>query len=146
MSEHTQGPVTLDMMKDFEDGTDIPLLDARGFPIATIEAHPILHDWSEKTEYEHWARGADSGETLCERPRPEYEANARRIHALWNACQSIPTETLEAGVVEEMVGAVQEARPVVANAAANPDASPWQVEIRSEILTRIDAILAKVRS
>ena len=30
-----------------------------------------------------------------------------RLSACWNACQSIPTEALEAGVVEEMVGALE---------------------------------------
>lgn len=33
------------------------------------------------------------------------EANARRLVACWNACQSIPTEALEAGVVGELVEA-----------------------------------------
>ena len=33
------------------------------------------------------------------------QANARRLVACWNACQSIPTEALEAGVVGELVEA-----------------------------------------
>ena len=31
----------------------------------------------------------------------------RRVDACWKACQSIPTEALEAAIVEEMVGALQ---------------------------------------
>ena len=36
-------------------------------------------------------------------PSPEGEANARRIVAAVNACEGIPTEALEAGVVAELV-------------------------------------------
>lgn len=35
--------------------------------------------------------------------------DARRIAACWNACQSIPTDALEAGVVEELLEAVRKA-------------------------------------
>lgn len=34
-------------------------------------------------------------------------ANARRIVATWNACEGIPTEALEEGVVREMIEALE---------------------------------------
>ena len=34
--------------------------------------------------------------------------DARRIVACWNACENIPTEALEAGVVAELVGALRQ--------------------------------------
>ena len=36
------------------------------------------------------------------------EATARRICAAWNACEGIPTEALEAGVVQDMLKALEE--------------------------------------
>ena len=40
----------------------------------------------------------------------ENKANARRICAVWNACEGIPTEALEAGVVKDMLEALVEIR------------------------------------
>ena len=37
----------------------------------------------------------------------ENKANARRICAAWNACEGIPTEALEAGVVKDMLEALR---------------------------------------
>ena len=42
-----------------------------------------------------------------ERPLAEVDANARRIVACVNACQGISTESLEGGVVKELVEAVR---------------------------------------
>lgn len=39
----------------------------------------------------------------------ENEANATRIAALWNGTLTIPTSALEAGVIREMVEALEEA-------------------------------------
>ena len=46
----------------------------------------------------HFSKGAGGGTS---------EANARRICAAWNACEGIPTEALEAGVVRDMLEALQ---------------------------------------
>jgi hypothetical protein len=43
-------------------------------------------------------------------PRGVQLANARRIVAAVNACQGIPTEALEQGVVAELLAALREAR------------------------------------
>ena len=40
----------------------------------------------------------------------ENKGNARRICAAWNACEGIPTEALEAGVVKDMLEALLECR------------------------------------
>ena len=40
-------------------------------------------------------------------PVADRKANARRICAAWNACEGISTEALEAGVVKDMLGALQ---------------------------------------
>ena len=39
----------------------------------------------------------------------------RRIMAAWNACEGIPTEALEPGVVKDMLKALQMALPYVRN-------------------------------
>lgn len=39
---------------------------------------------------------------------------------------------------------ISSARPIIANAANDPQASPWQKEIRLKILTRFDVALAKI--
>jgi hypothetical protein len=41
-------------------------------------------------------------------PSPVEEANARRIVATVNACQGIPTEALEEGVVRQLVDALED--------------------------------------
>ena len=44
---------------------------------------------------------------------PEQEANAHRIVASVNACAGIPTEALEAGVIAELVEALEAAVPEI---------------------------------
>jgi hypothetical protein len=58
-------------------------------------------------------------------------ADARRLAAAWNACEGIPTEALEAGVVADMLEALREARPYV------PDH-------HGPVAYKVDAALAKV--
>ena len=45
----------------------------------------------------------------------EWEANATRACAAVNACEGIPTEALEAGVVKDMLEALRMALPYVRN-------------------------------
>jgi hypothetical protein len=59
--------------------------------------------------------------------------------------QRVDTNCAAADIQRAFFGlTLSEARPVVANAAADPTASPWQVKFRSELLNKIDAALAKV--
>ena len=44
---------------------------------------------------------------------PENRELARRIHACVNACEGIPTEELEAGIVQEMCRAVARIVPLL---------------------------------
>lgn len=39
---------------------------------------------------------------------PDSPDNQRRVLACWNACQNIPTEALEAGVVGELLGRLEQ--------------------------------------
>lgn len=56
-----------------------------------------------------------------------------------------PTLPIPKRAVRDLVSLLAEARPIVANAAADPNASPWQREVRSEILGRIDAALKEAQ-
>lgn len=38
----------------------------------------------------------------------EYEANARRLVACWNACQGLSTEALEGGLIQRALAALQD--------------------------------------
>ena len=103
---HTRGQVSLDLMEGYEDGTDPVLLDANGFPIAIIEACPILHNWREKyPDMKHWGAGADDGWTQRIRPREEYESNAKHIKASWDFCTGFKPEALEAVRLGALVNA-----------------------------------------
>lgn len=59
----------------------------------------------------------ESGKTLCISNvsipaggfNEEAETNGRRLFALWNACEGIPTEALEGGIVKELLGALEQA-------------------------------------
>jgi hypothetical protein len=68
------------------------------------------------------------------------EANARRLVACWNACQSIPTEALEAGVVGELVEAVRKAALWVGQYKALPAHKP----AAEAMLVVLEAALAKM--
>jgi len=82
MSEHTQGEWSVDLMEGYEEGTDLYVLDSDGFPIATIEASPILHNWHERyPDMPHWADGADDGRTQKFRSEEETIANALLLGA-----------------------------------------------------------------
>jgi hypothetical protein len=69
------------------------------------------------------------------------EANARRLVACWNACQSIPTDALEAGVVGELVEAVRKASLWVAQYKALPAHKP----AAESMLRVLEAALAKAK-
>lgn len=69
------------------------------------------------------------------------EVNARRLAACWNACQSIPTEALEAGVVEELLEAVRKASLWVDQYSALPGLRPAAVCM----LRVLEAALAKAK-
>ena len=58
------------------------VLDECGFPIADVDARPVLHNWDEKyPEMTHWADGAADGRTQVQRTAGEVAANARLIAA-----------------------------------------------------------------
>jgi len=91
---HTELPWTLDLYDGYEDGTDPVILDADGFPVATVNAYAILDRWMEKfPKMSHWADGADDGRTHRERSRAEYEANAhlivRAVHAHYGLIEAL---------------------------------------------------------
>ncbi len=80
--KHTPGPWTLDAFEDYVDGTDMEVLDGHNFPIAEVEASPILNRWNKRfPEMGHWADGADDGRTHIHRSQQELLANARLIAA-----------------------------------------------------------------
>ena len=68
-------------------------------------------------------------------------ANARRIAATWNACEGIPTEALEAGVVRELIEA---ATRYLAATTRESDDDPncWAEEEFAE--ARLREVLSKV--
>src|SRR5690606_23921954 len=66
-------------------------------------------------------------------------ANARRIAATWNACEGIPTEALEAGVVREMVEALETALWI------RSKLEPGDFGFSLKEWDQIVAVLAKVR-
>lgn len=70
---HTPGPWIVP--NDCRFNEDVPILDARGFCIARIEASPILDNYSEKLNIDHWAMLP--GESFIDLPEGEIEANAR---------------------------------------------------------------------
>lgn len=67
--------------------------------------------------------------------------DARRIAACWNACQHIPTEALEAGVVGELVEAVRKASLWVDQFRALPG-HKWAAVCMLRVL---EAALAKAK-
>ena len=80
MSKHTPGLWKLSGIEGYEDGSDPVILDEDEFPIATVEASPILNEWPKRyPEMRHWAEGADDGRTQRIRDREEYKANARLL-------------------------------------------------------------------
>lgn len=75
---------------------------------------PLLEDSIMTMSSKDWARlnsgelsflrsGQDVLAVVWGETDEEERANARRFAAAWNATRSLPTEALEAGVVEEMV-------------------------------------------
>ena len=56
----------------------------------------------------HFSKGAGGGIP---------EANARRICAAWNACEGIPTEALEAGVVKDILEALRGCKAAMCEAS-----------------------------
>lgn len=120
MSEHTQGEWSVDLMEGYEEGADLYVLDSDGFPIATIEASPILHNWHERyPDMPHWADGADDGRTQKFRSDDEVAANAHllrtapelldaliHIEEYWNRDQN---DTAMADALWHIIGVAQEA-------------------------------------
>lgn len=84
-TKYTKGPweIAEDCNENlFGDAISIDILDDRDFPIATVDATPIIHDWPRKfPNMEHWADGANDGRTQIERPYEQVIANARLIAA-----------------------------------------------------------------
>lgn len=80
-SKHTPGVWSCDLREDYVDGTPLEVLDKDNFPIAEVQARPILNRWDERTNYGHWARGVESGETQRKRTQEELVANTRLIAA-----------------------------------------------------------------
>lgn len=67
---------------DLEDGDDLRILDADGFPIVVIEGNPILANWDERyPEMPHWSRGAADGRTQRTRSAEEVASLARMMMA-----------------------------------------------------------------
>ena len=60
-------------------------------------------------------RGVRSGQSL------PAKANSRRLAACWNALAGIPVEAIEAGIVEEMVGALRAYVDWMGGEASGPD-------------------------
>ena len=61
----------------------------------------------------------------------EWEANATRACAAVNACEGIPTEALEAGVVKDMLGALRNL--CTAYASCNGEDHPAYIAARAAI-------------
>jgi|GEM_PF-1593091 len=64
----------------FGDAISVDILDSNDFPIARVEANPIIHNWPQKfPDMQHWADGVDDGRTQIERSASEVISNARLI-------------------------------------------------------------------
>ena len=89
--EHTPGLLTID---DQYYADQVEILDSRGFAVISVESTPILLGYAEKLGIPHWSD--KPGEAYVEFTSEQQAANARRVVACWNACEGIPTSTLEA--------------------------------------------------
>ncbi len=76
----------------------------------------------------------DASEAPHESVEDEWYENAKIIGAALETKQQR----------DELLAVLKDARPVVANAAADPEASPWQTETRKGILQRIDDAISSV--
>lgn len=64
------------------------------------------------------------------------------IGTIWDDASKLAHALIAAhNEIARMRTVLREARPVVANAAADPVASPWQMETRMEILAHIDTAI-----
>lgn len=79
-ARHTLGPICTD-----EPDHDQPYQDIK----LQIGAHTVATVWIDDAPVHDYNR--------------EQWANARRLVACWNACQSVPTDVLEAGLVSEQL-------------------------------------------
>lgn len=121
----TPGPWTLDACDDYEDGTDMEVLDQSNFPVASIEGRPILNRWSERfPQMDHWAIGAGSGLTQTVRSQEELLANARLIAAAPALVEAL----------ERVAGKLA--------AVAHADGVDWEAE---DLLTEARAALSLAR-
>lgn len=107
----------------FGDAISIDILDERDFPIASVEAAPVIHNWPSKfPNMQHWADGAADGRTQIERPRAEVIANACRIAAapeMLEALQKIPQRYMDDMDIHTP-GAAQLIRAAIAKATKEP--------------------------
>ena len=95
--KHTPGPLWFDPEGDDARGTD-----CGGFYAG------VVGDFS-KSEEVCWFGDGETYYNTCG-TSPE-DQDARRICAAWNACEGIPTEALEPGVVKDMLEALQAILP-----------------------------------
>ena len=69
------------------------------------------------------------------------DPNPRRLAAAWNACEGIPTEALEAGVVKDMLGALKMVGAIIHN-GDDPDGSGF-FDITSAQIEQVFAAIAR---
>jgi hypothetical protein len=74
----------------------------------------------------------------------EHDENCSDIHCGPIGTDDTALQEHDEEVRRPLVDLLRDARPVVANAAGDLEASPWQVEFRIKLLARIDATLAQV--
>lgn len=70
----------------------VSILDVDGFAIFDAPSVVILEGYHDKLGISHWAGDSRAHRDLGEAGQA---ANARRLVACWNACEGVPTETLE---------------------------------------------------
>jgi hypothetical protein len=102
------------MEKTEHTGCALRYTPGSGFTIC--EPAPDMTDWRVivygTVPFTDNSEGSDTfGQTYSEqdliiakgRTLEEAQANARRVTAVWNACQYIPTEALESGIIAELL-------------------------------------------
>lgn len=127
--KHTSGEwrISEDLNENlFGDAISVDVLDEQDFPIATVDASPIIHDWQKKyPNMHHWADGADDGRTQIERPAEQVVANARLIAAAPDLLEAL-IWYVETDEVSEMAGnefwleGRSRARAAIAKATGEP--------------------------
>jgi len=135
-TKHTPEPWELDIR---EYGFRIRMGSA--VPYTGVYKPQHLIEWDPGVYY-----APDYPETDAEnRQYLEAEANARRIVACVNACEGIPTEALEAGVVRELVEALERCKEILDDLECECDSyHGFECSIHKD-RELVRGVLAKVR-